>query len=720
MKKNFNYALLGAIALTGAMGFTACSSDSDVVEQNPNYNPTTKEVTTDFVFNVATGNEMGTRMTSANTQSTISETFRGIDHATLMSFIQMDGGNLNDGKRITAATTANKLYDMGEILSSGELDPDAEGNNIPKSRRVIELALPTQTNTLMFWGKAIKNGNDNQQGSIAWKVGKDISSNEFTLNRRIVASNTDPKGEEAYKQYGRLIAASLTKIVQSSHDDETNNITTNWSDYVTVEDGQLVLRSDDPSGAETLCPLGEILGNAYITMNTIYPNEVRAGSAKSVARLLGDLYVVISKVAQAVTTSNAETLAKQVAQQIQSNISTVISDAASNPTWTTSLSGIKTFAGVGTEVPLVTEDLNGYPTKIFGVPAGAATLSFNVSTRTYIYNENIPTYSMSGTADGSFNIFNYRYPAELCYFGNSPVRVTDEAHVTTDYPDGVANWDNDDSWAAGATGASSKAWTKNAHVLSNTRSVAMQENINYGTALLKTTVRYNTNELEDNNTAIQQQRQHTTEAPNIIPVAAGTFTLTGILIGGVEPTMGWNYVSKAAAPTFASFVYDSDIPNKSIPASGYSEPNYTLVWDNWNPANIGSKQNVVYIALEFVNNSGKDFWGMNNMIRNGATFYITGKLDPDEGLSTTDRSAGIVWPTKYALPPYDASGNTIKERRIFIQDYMTEANFVINKNSLKSAIVAVPDLRSTQISLGLSVDLRWSTGLSFDEVILGQ
>ncbi len=50
---------------------------------------------------------------------------------------------------------------------------------------------------------------------------------------------------------------------------------------------------------------------------------------------------------------------------------------------------------------------------------------------------------------------------------------------------------------------------------------------------------------------------------------------------------------------------------------------------------------------------------------------------------------------------------------------MTTANFVIGENSLKSAYVTVPDLRSTQISLGLSVNLEWQTGLVFDNVILG-
>ena len=116
---------------------------------------------------------------------------------------------------------------------------------------------------------------------------------------------------------------------------------------------------------------------------------------------------------------------------------------------------------------------------------------------------------------------------------------------------------------------------------------------------------------------------------------------------------------------------------------------------------------------------------MNNLIRNGATFYITGKLDPDtrpasitdktDDQYAADKSLGITWPTTYALPPYAAAdGSTIKERRVFIQDYMTQANFTIGANSLQSALIAVPDLRASQISLGLSVDLEWSSGLTFE------
>ena len=741
-KKTITNALFGTLVIAGATLFAGCSSDdlSDGISGGGGTSSAV-EVPVDFVFNVATGNTATTRMSGANTQATESETFRGIQNAALMAFTLDD-----DGKNIAEARSANKHYDMGTIMSAGSINPNSTGAT-PKSRRVIELSLPTGTNTLMCWGKAIKTTADthsgnNQQGAITWVMDKNLSNIEFTLRKRIPASETDPQGDKAFKQYENLVADVLTQLLEKSYACHANYLDTDynedraWKNYVTMENGKLVRKAN-------LSPLGEIVADAFISLNTFSAAEVRAGSGPSVAMMLGDLYDVINSVANADATSSSEAITKAFAGHLKGDLSNLVDNSAKK--WQTTINSIKSLTGktqteIDSEYNLVTKDLNDFPRMLFNVPQGATTLKLTITnpdddaTRTfkYSYNQSIPTYAMDGGTGGQFDPLNYCYPAELCYFGNSPIRVTDDSHVTTDYPDGVTNWDAEASWAAGATGTGSKAWTKNAHVLSSTRSVAMQENINYGTALLKTTVRYGTDVLHDNNHAI-----HPTEDDNTITVAPGTFTLTGILIGGVEPTVGWNYIAKSDAPQYKSFIYDPDLPSTAIPSDHTkSEPNYTLLWDNWNVAchKSNTKQNVVYIALEFVNNSGKNFWGMNNMIRNGATFYISGKLDPDGTLSVpeaTDKSAGIEWPlarteakvdgkSYYALPPYNTDGTTIKERRIFIQDYMTTADFVIGVNSLKSALVEVPDLRSSQISLGLSVDLKWQTGLNFSEIILGE
>ena len=141
MKKNYFYALLGAIALTGAVGFTSCSSSDDVVE-NPNFNPETNEVFTQFVFNVSTGNTATTRQTSDATQALASSLFRGIDNAHILCFKQA-----SDGQYLKAASTADKSYDMALVAAPATLSNTA-------SRRVLEMSLPLNTNTMLFYGKA--------------------------------------------------------------------------------------------------------------------------------------------------------------------------------------------------------------------------------------------------------------------------------------------------------------------------------------------------------------------------------------------------------------------------------------------------------------------------------------------------------------------------------------------------------------------------------------
>ena len=49
-----------------------------------------------------------------------------------------------------------------------------------------------------------------------------------------------------------------------------------------------------------------------------------------------------------------------------------------------------------------------------------------------------------------------------------------------------------------------------------------------------------------------------------------------------------------------------------------------------------------------------------------------------------------------------------------MQDYVTDVTLKFTKESLQHAYVTVPDLRSSQISLGLSVDLTWRTGYAFE------
>ena len=704
MKKVLQIALVGAVALAG---LTACHREQ--VPVNPTYDPLKGTLTTEFVFNVSTGNTPATRMTAANTQATTANDFLGITDAQLFAYKL---GTSNDGKRVAAATTADKTYSLGEILAPGALDPDGS----PQSRRVIELAIPVETNALMFWGKA-PSADANANGKITFNAANsDITNHAFSLTSRLAEATA----QTSFQHYQDVMAILFNRVVQAGYTaaagacvwsipdpDESNAaaIDLKWSDYVTVGAGSVLSKkaTDPYNPSDPMSALGEILAEAFLTINTVYPNEVRAGSGPAVHYMMADLYNVIHNITTAVPTTYNEYVAQRVALAVETEILKIVDVNGV-------LRDISTLqTNAGTSYTDVTSSLDNFPSTTHNLPMGVSQMKVTIANAapvaTWEFASSVKTSALAG---GSVSYLNYTYPAEICYYGNSPIRVSDDTHITAEYPDGTANWDNDASWTAD--------WTKNKHVLSTTRSVAMRDNINYGSALFKSTVRYGAATLEDNNAAIQLARNSATEANKQITASAGQFTLSGILIGGQDQTVGWNYLPKTNSFTYV--IYDKAVVSATIPAYGETgTANYTLVWDNYNSSLAVDGQMKVYVALELVNNTGEAFWGRDNLIRQGGTFYLVGELDPAAG-----GLAAITWPTNYALPPYRSDvgheGETLEATRVFIQDYMTSADFVIGATSLQNAYVTVPDLRSTQISLGLSVDLAWSTGLNFGDVNL--
>ena len=749
MRKIKQLAYASAIALL-SMGMVACTSE-EIVENgnnNPN-NSVTGDVIVDFVLNVSQDNNGGTRMSAANTQATTSETFRGISKGLLLSYKQKAGDPLAlvDGKPLTAASAADRIYDLGTTIARGGVD----ANN---SRHIVEISLPNETNTLLFYGKAIKDATgemaDFQQGNIDYNVQQNLASTTFSL--KPIVPTGDKRTE--FGQYKALLLKVLNTIMGTQVDlinagftgiAESKRIF-KWSSLV-YKDANNVLQPISWNPVDESDPLsatGEILAKVYASICTIYNGESRSGSGADVLSVMNDLYSVVEPIYYSVPSSEEERIAQCLSDAIYNNILHFFNPSSSGLTWrnNSDLKAATADAALYNMIPSTGSTVVNFPDNFYITP-GVTSLVVTYSTYEKTVEStpyvllNSTTFNYADTrplagSNVSLSLDNYMFPAELCYFGNSPVRVSDNSHVTADYPNGVTNWVTESEWTSD--------WDKDKHVLSTTRSVAMRDNINYGTALMRTTVKYGAANLQDNNRAIQQARLGADEANNIIPASADVFRLTGILVGGQPNTVGWNFLSTGT--TWDKFIYDKDIKTYdsngnvtkqwiSIPeysASGsYCDYNYTLVWDNWNQAQKDSKQNLVYVALEFVNNSGQEFWGEYNLVHKGAKFYIVGVLDPDavkvEGKTATeiagDRSLGVAWPSNYALPPLNNDGTTIQQRRVFMQDFMTDCKFVIGENSLSHAYVTVPDLRSSQLSLGLSVDMSWGEGLSYPTVPLG-
>ena len=733
MKKFKYFAYVGAIALLSVTGFTSCSSSdgvADSVEPSPNYNPETNEVYTQFVFNVASGSQSGMRQTADATQASTNlsaDKFRGIEQSHVMCFIQG-----TDGKSLATPTTAAKDYDMARVAAAGTMSNS-------NSRRVLEMSLPLNTNTMLFYGRAIPETNYNAYGHLDdYTVAADLTTVNFKLGRRLTA---DQKTQ--FQEIQKLLATVLTCIINTNRGTAAVAATDTPGDGIPAY-GFDIAAGDVPNLAwsayvgtkSPVTPSMDItqlelkLGNAYKEMTSIQEAELRNASGYALKMTIQDLWSIVNAVRCATPTTKEEAIAKYMAHLISQHLtkyfgysglpktgasvtgvafasaSDIISSIGEDTYWPAS-AGEKPASGDFSHVNTTSAvDLGRFPEQ-FNLPQGATHITFDGITKAFSYVEN---YNSSAVGGDPFTVDDYYYPAELLYFGNSPLRVSNVEHVVADYPASVTAWDADASWTSGG-------WTTPGHVESSTRSVAMKNDINYGSSLLKTTVSYGASTLLDNNKAIQQRDYGVTEDDKAIEVDGTSFKLVGVIVGGQWPKVGWNFLPQTTTsdPNYRQgYIFDVNITsNGVVPATGTSAPNYTLVFDNYNPnADNNGAQDKVFIALEFENNTGTSFFGKDNLIHDGGHFYLIGELDPAGKNAPT-------WPTHHALPPYNTDGTSIQTPRVFMQDYVTTANFKIGENSLKKAYLTVPDLRSSSVTLGLSVDVKWETGLIFDDIILG-
>ena len=692
MKKNLQLALLSAIAFVGTLGFTACSSEDGMdlgnETTNPNYDAETGLVKSQFVLNIAS-NAKSTRSGGTTVQAG-GENFRGIDNTLLFAY-STNGKKFVDAT-IAAADAASR-YDLGMVAAANSLDNDGS-----TSHRILELAMPTGTDAMLFYGKAIKGTTPdyNEIGKVTYTVsGKTATGFSFALNSRVGDANR-------FKYTAELLAAIMTKIVNVSGSYTVNTTTyPDWTGAATISSTWQNL--NPTTQGRDLTPLEEILYKAFYTLTHYGTNELRGGSSKAVLTTVRDLYSVTTKVVGATPTSPYEELAREIAEAINTQITTYFT------TTSTPIDGFKGVSGIKTSMDtdwnsnwdaVTNDELKDFPVVNFTLPEGSAQLDYTAASNTFTHKT--PGTSLLNKA-ATTDPTAYQFPAELMYRCNSGVRTSNKEKTSSSgYPNGVANWDDNTKWDSDWTGTS---------VTSSTRATAMTQNVNYGVALLKATVsiKEGVTSLQDNRAALNPGEENTSFSPENLDI-----TWTGVIVGGQPASVDWQFLPSSGS-TFDKLVYDNRVTGlaagTAVPstAGSASAANYTILFDNWV---TGDTQNKVRVALQFVNN-GDDFWGRDNLIRKGQTFYLVAELDPT---SKTIAS----WDNYYQVPPLTSAGVSTKTTRVFVQDYMTTANFKFTANatghpsSLQDAYVTIPDLRSSQLSFGLSVDLDWRPGLTFD------
>ena len=787
--------LLGAVALLAAVG---CQREQ--VADNPTYNAEKGEVTTQFVLSVSTANDGPTKQSATDVQMGGVSDFRGIDAVHLLAYsleyAPTTGENVPHYiyNPAHASSVATRDFDLGLLLDSDDLTA-TQHNRVVE----LSLPLETNAVLFYGRAPRTKSKDEQGSVSAAGTVlDSDLSDVVFRMDNRLSdfdafeqyadmmgavltyimrAGAYNAKETDGFKvpidmhyhfwwpQDATSKDFPVTYTEGGVEKDFVNGDVTTHPGY-TYYTGEKTFRDygeayatykQNPTAENALKPLEELLGEAYynITRLQVDPGsdpgtaddktELRAASSAAVLRLASDLMTIIMKVHNAVATSYQEFIAQKVADDVyacaanffkagssDTDLAYQSFDAFKNAVKTYLIPGASsTFEG---KYPKVTEAFfytsathTGFPNNL-GLPVGAAVMTFSTATAgTKNYHKvtietAIPAYGVGG---GALSVKNYVYPAEIMYWTNSPLRTNTESIDKGAYPKTTDKWDLDDQWAA--------TWVKYGSVKSTTQSVAVINEVNYGTAVMKTTVKYGAGTVYDNNSGI-----HKSEEDNPIVVSGSTsmFRVTGVLIGGVDDEVGWNFLSKTN--NFKKMLYDNlgsvdysfPIPQyngTATTSSSASAPVYTLTWDNCNTSYLntpGKLQDKVYVALELVNDTGKDIWGELNLIRSGGTFYLVGELDPNTTAAQTNlpKTGGVVDLSRsnFQYPPYDVStGATISAVRVFMQDYVTEVNLVFGEHSLRHAYLTMPDLRASNVSLGLSVDLNWQQGLQFNNVPLG-
>lgn len=314
------------------------------------------------------------------------------------------------------------------------------------------------------------------------------------------------------------------------------------------------------------------------------------------------------------------------------------------------------------------ENLQGFPGNLeTPIPDGCALVKWNTNK----FEANISGTSTNGQM--TQKPADLVYPANLQYYANTTL-MTSNTDQSNAY-DGTNTW----STILGK-------YTDGTAVGPATRSVALNDQIQYAVGRLDVTVKAAGASLKD-------------REGNAVAVNAQSFPISAVLVGG-QKQVGFDFNPITSATEYT--IYDNAVPaawGTTGVSTEASAVNHTLVL-----ANAASTE--VNIAVEFTNNSGKEFVGKDGIVGKGAKFYLLATLNPSKGTKPKD----------------------VDITQVFKQDFTTTANLTINKNEgttsdgstvyeqgLANAYNVLPDLRTPKLSLGLSVDLNWQTGMTFDE-----
>lgn len=451
------------------------------------------------------------------------------------------------------------------------------------------------------------------------------------VNAKVYTDVTIPVGTSDFLFYGKIADNGDEGELKASYDEQTLQMGASVADAINFD---LVPIVDEEQYGEEESPFDA--GQSIIDgLNAVYAKiptdaswdelraafeSLKAGSWNSVAAFMEDMYAALK---------------------------------AGDPEEAAITGAIVERGFVNAEGKAVVKE-NGFPRDL-NLPDGAVQVAFANGAFAYV----------KGSVEGLNvpDLYVYTKPAELYYTVNSK-GVIDEAATHAD------NFDTYNAWDAVITGEYN---TNVAPVTLATKSVVLQDQVQYAVGRLDATVKVSEETVKDSGAE--------GGVANYVAVPADGYPVTGILIGG-QKQVTWDFTPVEGADELT--IYDANVEGAAVVGTA-SEPMYTLALET-------KADQVVNIAVEF-KNTGDDFYGVNHqVIPAGTKFYLVAQLDPKKA-------------ENYAEGTLD---------KVFFQDHATKLDLTIGETSLQNAYNVVPDLRSPKLEFGLSVNLKWQQGLIFD------
>lgn len=364
MNRMNNFLLMGSVALSGIVAFSACSSENDMgAEVNPTFDG--KTVKTQFALNVPYGNT-GTRMSADAAQQ--NRNFRGISNMKLLPFAEEPA----------AGKTSTSLINLGVNTNAFESD----GSDYANQGRYIyrDVEIPVGTKNFVFYGKAT--GTETTTSDANKLFDKGYLSNNLsgtTSGTPVSLDNTN----FALQKINETLNLSTAEGTTTGKYDKVLKALQNVTDTKVTVGATTIEWNNITSATDMKLDHAKKLWEAFSTL--------KAGSANSVRKTLNYLKssAGVGALGTGTATADGDGLLKTLVTKIDEALTTLGDD-------------------------------NDFPAD-FNLPDGAVGVNYDVTSKKWKFN------SPENMNVNTINYANITYPASLDYFVSSPAKARDDA-----------------------------------------------------------------------------------------------------------------------------------------------------------------------------------------------------------------------------------------------------------------------------------------------------